>query len=90
MDATTYGQRGGIGPTGGRKLETIASSCGHYRKRVYNGQRWLMVSQKDELGTVHIDAHQTKESAERASEYCYRQGFMVHFVVPAEPITENK
>jgi hypothetical protein len=65
--ATSYGQRGGEGPTRGRRAETIeASFCGvAYRKRVFFGQRWLALSQ-NERGESVVTAW---ESEERANQH---------------------
>jgi hypothetical protein len=77
------GQRGGTGFTAGRRSEVIASKCGTYRKRVFKGQRWLLVSRSDECDKLNIESYQTKERAEVSNDFCYKQGYLVHFVIAA-------
>lgn len=66
MKTTTYGQKGGEGPTRGRKSETIqASFCGVvYRKRVFFGERWLTLAQ-NEHGVSCVTAWESEAAAEQ-------------------------
>lgn len=82
---STYGQRGGIGPHTGRRAEVIVSACGQYRKRVFNGQRWLVVTQRGETDAEHVMAFGDEAECERQVGLSHRFGEMVHFYVPAAP-----
>lgn len=64
--STTYGQKGGQGPTRGRKAETIeACFCGvAYRKRVFFGQRWMTLAQ-NEHGESVITAWESEARANK-------------------------
>jgi hypothetical protein len=57
MKTTSYGQKGGEGPTRGRKAETIQATIGGqvYRKRVFFGQRALALCARED-GTECLTA----------------------------------
>lgn len=64
--STTYGQKGGEGPTRGRKAETIEAIFGSetYRKRVFFGQRWMTFVQ-NENGEFIVSAWESEERANK-------------------------
>lgn len=76
---STYGKRGGTSATAGRKSETISVSIAGdtYRKRVFFGQRFIVVSQHEGQPPV-VTAHHTQEQAERQSEEARRLGYEFH------------
>lgn len=82
--ATTYGQRGGEGPTVGKQAETLRSPSTGRTKKVFQGQRWLVIAQKNEQSPLDITAFRSEEHAKRISDGCYRLGYQVHYVEEAE------
>lgn len=58
---SSYGKKGGTGPTAGKKSEVIAA--GGHSKRVFHGQRYLVVYPSGIVTT----AHSPEEVAERYS-----------------------
>lgn len=81
---TTYGQKGGTGPTAGKRGEMLRSPSTGLTKRVFKGQRWLVVSQKDEQSRATLCAFTTVDKAKRCSDGCHRLGYEVHYVERAE------
>lgn len=81
---TDFGKRGGTGATAGRKAETIAATIAGttYRKRVFFGQRFIVVSQYEGQKPV-ITAHHTQAVAERQSEEARKLGYEFHAWAPA-------
>ncbi len=61
---TTYGRKGGEGPTAGKTAETIVSACGRYRKRVFYGQRFLVIH-LDGPKPLVTSAHSAEEARAR-------------------------
>ena len=80
----TYGQRGGDAPTAGRKAETLRSPSTGLTKRVFFGQRWLVISQRDENDKPLVTAWHDEDGAR---ENCARiKDCDVHFVERAEVV----
>lgn len=85
---TTYGQRDGEGPTRGRKAETLISPSTGLRKRVFFGQRWLVMSQRDENDEPLLTAWHTED---KAREHCDGiRNCEVHYVERAEVAALSK
>jgi hypothetical protein len=85
MEMADYGRKGGTSATAGKRAETIVDRCGT-RKRVFHGQRWLLVQQRDEADKPIIRAYHSEEDAtERMIRDRERFKFMVEYVSPATP-----
>jgi hypothetical protein len=79
-----YGCKGGTSATAGKQAEVLRSPSTGLTKRVFKGQRWLVVSQKDEAARCTICAFTTIDRAKRCSDNAHKLGFEVHYVERAE------
>lgn len=81
-----YGKRGGTSATAGRKAETIEMTAVGltFRKRVFFGQRFLTVTQRDENGRSLVTASHTAEEAQRRVEEALDMGCDIAFCGRAE------
>lgn len=70
-----------------RKSETIRSPSTGMTKRVFKGQRWIVISQRDERDKTWMLAFSDRATADRINDECYRQGDVVHYVEAAELVT---
>jgi len=50
--ASEYGKKGGTSATAGKRAEKIATPDGKYSKRVFSGQRLILVQQSERYGTL--------------------------------------
>lgn len=66
------------------KAERVRSPSTGMMRRVFKGQRWLVVAQMDEKSPCDLLAFETEEKAKRVSDRCYRLGCEVHYVERAE------
>lgn len=82
--ASGYGCKGGTGATAGKRAEVLRSPSTGMTKRVFKGQRWLVIAQMDEGDSTHIWAYPSYERAQRASIGCFGLGYEVHYVEKAE------
>lgn len=75
-----YGEKGGTSATAGRKSETIVAVIAgeEYRKRVFFGQRFLVVSQRESEPKPFVTAWHTQGEAEFRSEEARRLGCEFH------------
>ncbi len=83
----SYGRKGGEGPTSGRKAETLTFTIPGVvlRKRVFFGQRWASVVQRDEYDTPQLCPFHTEEEAQNHAEsVCRSLGYLVGFAVHAD------
>lgn len=80
--STTYGQRGGESPTAGKRGETIYALG--YTKRVYKGQRWMVILQRDEQDKPLVLAFQTEAKALQQVDSARADGYAVTFYKQAE------
>jgi hypothetical protein len=85
--ANTYGQKGGDSPTAGKRAETLRSPTTGLTKRVFKGQRWLVIAQQNEAAPCDLLAFESQERAKRCSDGCYRLGYDVHYVEQAEVVS---
>jgi hypothetical protein len=70
-----------------RKSEMIESPCGQFRQRVFKGQRWMVIAQRDENDKPMVCCFNTREQAEQNSGIAYRLGYMVHYVVEGKAVS---
>lgn len=86
MKTTSYGQKGGQGPTRGRKAETIqATICGQaYRKRVFFGQRALVLLARED-GAEVLTAWADEDAGRKHLSHVHGDDWPVQIVVRAEP-----
>lgn len=84
-----YGQKGGDGPTAGRRAEIIeADICGAVvRKRVFFGQRWISFLQKEAASEPLVQAWHSKEEAQQYVDSADNIRWPVQIVVAARPLT---
>lgn len=87
MRHSNYGERGGDSPTAGRAAEMIEARVGGetFRKRVFKGQRWMVVVQDDEHDKPCVMAFVTEEQARNVARH---SDSMVAMVLPATAIQE--
>jgi hypothetical protein len=67
--------------------EIVRSPSTGMSRRVFKGQRWLVVAQMDEAAPCDLLAFQTREKAQRVSDRCYKLGCEVHYVERAEVVS---
>lgn len=79
------GCKGGTSATSGRKAETVVVEFpgGEIRKRVFFGQRWAVVSQKDENSETRVSLFATQEEAQKVCDSIQSLGHLIHFVTLA-------
>jgi hypothetical protein len=79
-DVSPYGKKGGTGATAGRKAEMIEAEIAGtlYRKRVFFGQRFLVVSQRANDPKPLVTAWHTEEEARYRDEEARRLGCEFH------------
>jgi hypothetical protein len=70
------------------KADIVESPSTGMRRRVFKGQRWLVVAQQAETAPCDLLAFETEEKAKRVSDRCYRLGYEVHYVEQAKVIRE--
>lgn len=73
-----------------RKADIVESPSTGMRRRVYKGQRWLVVAQMDEQSPCDLMAFETEEKARRVSYRCHGLGCEVHYVEEAKVIREGQ
>lgn len=69
------------------KSEIIRSPSTGLTKRVFKGQRWIVISQRDEADKTWLFAFTDREQAERTNDACYRGGDQVHYIEQAEVVS---
>lgn len=82
--ATEFGKRGGTSATAGKRGEVLRSPSTGMTKRVFKGQRWLVVQQRDENDKCFLSAFNNEETAKRCSDGAHRLGYEVHYIERAE------
>jgi uncharacterized protein YcgI (DUF1989 family) len=73
----------------GRRADIVQSPSTGMTRRVFKGQRWLVVAQMDEQSPCDLLAFETREKAQRVSERCRKLGCEVHYVEPAVVLREQ-
>lgn len=81
-----YGTKGGDGPTAGRASELLRSPSTGLTKRVFKGQRWLVVSQMNEADECTLTAFKTEDVARSVCRRVGGLGYEVHYVEEAEVV----
>jgi hypothetical protein len=71
-----------------RKADIVESPSTGMRRRVFKGQRWLVVAQMDESAPCDLLAFETEDKARRVSDRCRRLGCEVHYVERAKVVRE--
>lgn len=79
-----YGQKGGDGPTRGRRAETLRDPVSGLTKRVFFGQRYLLVQQADEASKPLVRAYHSREAAETQLRRDRRFNLTVEYVSRAQ------
>lgn len=75
-----YGTKGGTGATAGRKAETIVAVIAGFtfKKRVFFGQRFIAVCEREEWGRPIVTAWHSQEEAEQMDENYRKSGCEFH------------
>jgi hypothetical protein len=67
--------------------ELIRSPSTGLTKRVFKGQRWIVISQRDETDKTWLFAFGDEATAKRINDACYRNGDEVHYIEQAEVVS---
>ena len=76
-----HGKKGGTGATAGRKAEVVVldTPAGRFTKRVFFGQRWMVVLQFEENDAGIVTAFHTEAEAKAQCDHATARGYMVAF-----------
>lgn len=69
------------------KAEYVRSPSTGMTRRVFKGQRWLVVAQENEAAPCDLLAFETHEKAKRVCDRLGRLGLEVHYVEQVEQVS---
>jgi hypothetical protein len=82
------GRKGGTNANAGKKAETIVGTLGtlSWQKRVFMGQRALVVLRRDEISDEHLLAASNLEWAKSIAKVAFADGYCIAIPLAATPI----